>query len=406
MTRVLVVSPGVLPLPPVLGGAVENMITRLHPYVADTFEMEYVSVGIPEGRQNKATALDGAPIHYVDSIDPLTDFTPENQFELNESGKSLHYQEFCQRTIAERRPAIVHVHNEAYLLPPLRGSFPDVKLLLHVNDEVVTRMKPDGLGRLSRSCDLLLACSQHISHQVTGAFDAASAKAPPIDVFYNFVDSREYDPEKVDEAEVKELRERFSLGDDPVIVFVGRMIEEKGPHLLLKAFRRLLASQPRARLLFVGAPWYSRANSTPFAARVQAEAASLDRVHFAGYVSHEKMPAFYALASVVCAPSIWDDPSPFVAYEAQSMAKPVLATTRGGLPEIVEDRVTGRCIDVFNTILFAGVLEHWLAEPNTARRIGQAGRRRVLERFDIKNAGADMLRRYQALVPSMRLASA
>jgi spore coat protein SA len=397
--RVLVISPGVLPLPPVLGGAVENLIARIHPGLADRYEMEYVSVRPPAGRAAAECPLNGSAIHYVDSINPLADFTADNQFELHESDRWCGYREFCARVCAERRPALVHVHNEAYLLPPLRAAWPCARLLLHVNDEVVTRMGPADLARLAEACDLILACSGYIARQMAGAFAAAGVRPPALETFYNFVDLDEYDPAGVGAGRSAEVRRRHELGPGPVVLFVGRMIEQKGPHLTLRAFRRVAGDHPDAHLLFVGAPWYSRPNDSPFVEAVRREAAGLDgRVRFTGYVDHADMPAYYAAADVVCAPSIWDDPSPFVAYEAQAMARPVLGSTRGGIPEIVADHETGRCIDPFNAPLFARVLGDWLGDPAARQALGARGRARVAERFDLRRARRHMRAVYDRLL--------
>jgi spore coat protein SA len=398
--RVLVISPGVLPLPPVLGGAVENLIARLHPSAAASFDMEYVSVRPPATAPARiAGRFDGAPMYYIDSIDPIADFSFDNHFELQESQRWPEYRDFCIQIAAERQPHIVHVHNEAHLVPWLRHALPEAKLLLHVNDEVVTRMPAAELDRVARSCNLVLACSEYIAREIKKAFSLASIPPPPVELFYNFVDLAEYDPEAVPPDEVASLSHALGVADGPVIMFVGRLIEQKGPHLLLRAFRRACTACPDARLIFVGAPWYGRENESPFVSSLREECVGIaDRVQFTGYVEQAAMPTYYQLADVVAVPSIWDDPSPFVAYEAQAMEKPVVASARGGIPEIVEDRVTGRCIDVFNTPLFAQVLSAWLMNPLDAGAIGCRGRRRVAERFDLMRASRQLRGVYSRLL--------
>jgi len=405
MKRVLVISPGVLPLPPAMGGAVENLISRLHPSASRYCEMEYISVALPSEHLQpehlqRDRRLEGARIHYIDSINPLTDYSFDNQFELYDSRGWPAYIDFCARVAADRRPDIVHVHNEAHLLPELRRSAPHAKLLLHINDEVLTRMHVDELYEVATSCDRILACSKHISREIRRAFAAAGITSPPVEIFYNFVDLTEYDAESVSRAQaVSLLCDRLNLGGGPVVMFVGRMIEQKGPHLLLRAFLRVASSYPEAVLVFVGSPWYSRTNQSQFVTAMREEAAPLaDRIRFTGYVDHSDMPRYYDAADIVSVPSIWDDPSPFVAYEAQAMGKPVIASTRGGIPEIVADRVTGRCIDVFNTSLFSDVLAQWIANPREAREIGKRGRRRMAERFELSGAAAQLRRVYDQLL--------
>jgi spore coat protein SA len=230
------------------------------------------------------------------------------------------------------------------------------------------------------------------------AFATANVNPPPIEVFHNFVDVDEYDPNALAPAHLAQLRKELNLDGGPVLLFVGRMIEQKGPHLALRAFQRVLSSHPKANMLFIGAPWYARPNESPFVESLRSEAALIpDRVQFMGYVDHAQMPGYYALADVVCAPSIWDDPSPFVTYEAQAMARPVLASQRGGIPEIVEDHVTGRCIDVFNTPLFTQILDDWFSSSEVVRKIGEAGRLRIQERFELRKAQRKMATIYHSM---------
>ena len=79
------------------------------------------------------------------------------------------------------------------------------------------------------------------------------------------------------------------------------------------------------------------------------------------------------------------------------MALPVVGSMRGGIPEIVEDRETGRCIDVYNTPLFAEVLASWLVNPTEAKRIGKKGRERVMGQFSLEGACEQMRRIYEDL---------
>ncbi len=261
--RVLVVSPGVLPLPPVLGGAVENMIARLHPALMDAFEMEYVAVRPTVHRLQSAGAMERARFHYVESINPLADFTADNQSELHESDRWPDYRDTCLRVAVERQPHLIHVHNEAHLLPALRQAAPHAMLVLHINDEVVTRMRPRDLQDLEGSCDLILSCSRHIAQQVEEVFAASGTSAPPIEVFYNFVDVDEYRPSRVASGDLQALRDELGLADDPVLMFVGRMIEQKGPHLLLRTFRRLAVARDTCSWSSSGLPGIAVRTSRP-----------------------------------------------------------------------------------------------------------------------------------------------
>lgn len=159
------------------------MLARLHPALMDAFEMEYVAVRPTVHRLQSGGAMERARFHYVESINPLADFTADNQSELHESDRWPDYRDTCLRVAVERQPHLIHVHNEAHLLPALRQAAPHAMLVLHINDEVVTRMRPRDLQDLEGSCDLILSCSRHIAQQVEEVFAASGTSAPPIEVF-------------------------------------------------------------------------------------------------------------------------------------------------------------------------------------------------------------------------------
>lgn len=401
MLRILVITPGVLPVPPVLGGAVENLIARLQGELKDEYEFHYVSVAIPPDRQREDKRFSNATFHIIESINPLNDFRPDNHFELQESDKWLAYEKFCVETVMRIRPDIIHIHNEARLAIPIRQVTTQAKIICHLNDEVVTRLHKPELRALASSLNLLLSCSQYIFNSVNRVFEVYGAAGPPHEIFYNFVDLDEFNKDAIKPDVLAGLRTRYNLGNLPVIVFIGRMIEQKGPHLALRAIRWANARGARTKILFVGAPWYSRNNPTPWLDYLHHEVEELgDDVVFTGYVDHADIAAHYLLGDIAAVPSIWDDPSPFVAYEAQAMSRPVIGSTRGGIPEIIEDRVTGRCIDVFNVPLFGEILASWISDLSEREWLGRNGRARIGQRFSLKQAAEQMDQIYRSLISS------
>ena len=401
--RILVISPGVLPLPPTLGGAVENMIWRLDHHLQSDFDLEYASVS---GDVSSSETERDPRIHYIRSINPLEDFSNENNFELMESNKWSDYEAFVSELVANGSYDVVHIHNEAALTPAIHKASPSSQIILHINDEVMSKMSTDQLQEIAVTSPLILSCSRLVAANVAFAFDDARVQIPAHDLFYNFVDTNEYDPGRFSPEQRLSEFERIGLDPNKVtVLYAGRVIEQKGVHLALQAYKAQRESNqssigkptPELQMLFVGAPWYSRENDSAYYIQLTRQLDDSGAiVKFTGYVPHADMPKFYSLGDIFLAPSIWDDPSPFVTYEAQAMKLPVIAGARGGIPEIVENGTTGYCIDPFNTALFSRLLTD-LCDDNLREKMGSAGRRRMMRNFSVTSAARRMRDIYHSL---------
>lgn len=161
---------------------------------------------------------------------------------------------------------------------------------------------------------------------------------------------------------------------DPAhILCLGRLVDDKGFDLALPAFAAL-RERRRARLIIAG-DGPQRA-----ALQVQAEALGLGAsVEFTGWVAPEAVPQLMSRAALVAVPSRREG-LPSVAMQAAAMGRPVVATRVGGLPELVLDGHTGLLVDLDVTSL-SGAFDRLLAQPDTARQMGQAAWRRMREHF-------------------------
>jgi glycosyltransferase involved in cell wall biosynthesis len=185
---------------------------------------------------------------------------------------------------------------------------------------------------------------------------------------------------------------RKELGLDravPVVGVVGRLEGQKGHRYLLQAWPSVVAEFPDARLLVVGDGTLREALETQ--ARVGGVAASLI---FTGF--RPDVPRLLDAADVVVLPSLYEG-MPLTAIEASAMARPIVATAVDGTPEVVRDGHTGRLVPPADPPALAGALRDLLRDPETARRMGQAGRDWVLNRFDLDRQVAATAHVYRSL---------
>ena len=135
---------------------------------------------------------------------------------------------------------------------------------------------------------------------------------------------------------IRSAREmRMSLGiplNSCVVAFSGRLTPEKGVEELIKAFLRL--KNPNVRLVIAGSHFYGTGTKSSFEERLWSLVEQdPERICFTGYLDYESMPAFYAMADIMCAPSLCEDAAPMAIVEALASGRPVVATRAGGIPE-------------------------------------------------------------------------
>ncbi len=112
-------------------------------------------------------------------------------------------------------------------------------------------------------------------------------------------------------------------------------------------------------------------------------------VDFVGRIPHEEVPVFLASLDIFCMPSRWESETFGVAaVEAEAMEVPVVATKVGGVPEAVDDGVTGILVPPNDTIALSDAIESLLSDPEKRRVMGAAGREFVKANYDwLENAG-------------------
>jgi glycogen(starch) synthase len=180
--------------------------------------------------------------------------------------------------------------------------------------------------------------------------------------------------------------------DTPCILCLGRLLYEKGFDLAITAFSTILNRFPRVRLKIVG--------EGPKCSELKQLAVSLsiaDSIDFTGWIDPRKVTSFINQSTVVVMPSRFEG-FPMVALEAAQMARPVVATPVGGLPEAVIDGRTGLLVEKENSLALAEAVTFLLNNPAIAIQMGKAARSRVLDIFSMENSLNSYDRLYRKLI--------
>jgi glycosyltransferase involved in cell wall biosynthesis len=187
------------------------------------------------------------------------------------------------------------------------------------------------------------------------------------------------------------LRASLGIPADALIVgSVGRLNEVKCQDLLLRAFARVRADVPAARLLLVG--------DGPMRTALEELAGQLgvaDAVCFAGYQARPER--FLGVMDVFALTSRMEG-LPLAILEAWAAGLPVVASAVGGVPDLINHEQNGLLFASGDEDALTGLLGRLLRDPAGGRSLGAGGRAEVMERYDLQRMAADYERHYRALM--------
>jgi glycosyltransferase involved in cell wall biosynthesis len=194
------------------------------------------------------------------------------------------------------------------------------------------------------------------------------------------------------EGEVRALREQLELGQRPLIALGGRLHEQKGVGLVLELLAELAPRHPDLALLVLG---HREAWEGEFRARAQALGVE-ERVIPTGWLAGAELRAAYAAVDVFLMPSLCFDTFGIVNLEAMEVARPVIGTSFGGVPEVIDHGVSGFVANPFDRHAWREHLSTLLANPDLARGMGRAGRHRLEQHFSLESMTTAYLAEYEA----------
>jgi glycosyltransferase involved in cell wall biosynthesis len=183
----------------------------------------------------------------------------------------------------------------------------------------------------------------------------------------------------------EQLRCKYGLQGKKTVLTVGKMSFGKGTDVLIEAVPKVLRSVPDAIFVLVG-------RENPL---IVIPKHLQNHIRVLGVLPHEEVLKLYALADLVVTPSVWQEPHGRVPLEALSLSKPVVATRVGGIPETVENGVSGLLVERNDSKSLAEAIAKILLNPELGQWIGENGRLVLENKFDKWNILQRTLNLYQ-----------
>ncbi len=342
----------------------------------------------------------------------------------------LYYREYFSRVardLATCQPDIVHLPNQMQFASLLKRAAPAAKIVVHMHQDELAKLDITLLCRGLTDVDAVATVSEFVTTRARAHLPEMAAR---IHTVGNGVDALRFRPA---------TRGRERRGRALRLLYVGRIAPDKGVHLLMEAFDRLTREGVSLELTLIGKPglmpyellsrllgddsraldavsgfyghslrsWLAkevfgqhRSYSGALRSLLTKEASA--RVRFVGTVPLPALIRAYRAADLLVLPSVWQESYGLPVAEAMACGVAVLASASGGVPELIEDGVTGKLVPRLETEALARALREMSADRARLREMGRAGRVRA-ERLLTWSRSAERLERlYLGLLAARR----
>lgn len=280
---------------------------------------------------------------------------------------------------------MIQIDNRPQLMSAVKKQLPYTPVCLFLHSLTFTP-DTDRTATALAKADLIVANSLSLQRRLSHRFPELTKE---IHIVMLGADLDRFTP--VLASEKQQLRSFYKLPDTFTILFIGRLIPRKGVPVLIRAVHHLNKSLP-AHLVIAGKgkPAYIRQLKL-LARRLGVS------VTFLGNVPHEDIHTLYQAADCFVCPSQSHESFGLVNVEAMASGIPVIASSNGGIREIIVSGHNGYLVEHYRESLpFTRHLLRIGRSPKLAELIGQQGREDALEAFHWQRTAADLERLYQA----------
>lgn len=329
MKKVCFISQCSLPIPTTKGGAVETLVEYLINENEKKPRYEFIVISLFD----KEAEVLSKKYKYTKFIF------------VNESNDFVDkFYNLCQRVMKKIGIYVPFTHTFSKAIKQLR-RIPEQDLYIYEagpstqipiisryvgNEKLAIHLHWDGMGNeyYAKKADNVIAISKYIER----CWANSTNKKNQTVVLLNCV-NKDYFSKKVSNEEELVIRKKLNISlNEKVVLFVGRIVPEKGIKELIQAYNQVEIDN--SVLVIVGSSNFGKKTNTQYEKEVQELIEkSNKRIIFTGYVHQKELYKIYSVATCAVMPSQFEEPAGLVALEAQATGTPLIATNVGGLGE-------------------------------------------------------------------------
>ena len=334
--KLAIMTCGILPIPAVQGGAVENLIDFYLEY-NDKYHLHNITVYSPWDSKiigHPALASKVNHYHFID-VSSLKARVERRLFKFFKYSNNDYFNYFIEfffeKVYADVRKKqfdyILLENCDGFAYKLSQRGYKNIILHMH-NERRESRAIYDKI--VYNSITKIITVSDYIKGRA-----ALHYPIDKIETIHNGIDLKKF--VKKDILSVSRQQIGFS-NDDFVMIYSGRINKEKGVSELIDAMHKL-KGHPHIKLMIIGGSFFGNTNDEDeFILQLKKKAKAIqERIVFTGFIPYKDIPDYLQIADIAVIPSIWNDPFPTTELEAQAMGLPIITTRRGGIPEEVSD---------------------------------------------------------------------
>lgn len=336
MKKILIITSGVLPIPAVEGGAVETLIdifitqNEFH----KNYLIETISVDSKKLKQTNENFTKHIHIKKTKLSKILRNlYIPQVLSLIFKRLKKYPFVLNVNKRIKKNSYDYIIVENFPEIIDGLSLK-KEIPVILHLHNDYFDKFDSKK-QKILENYSKIVCVSDYIGNKINRLFPSLSGK---IEVLYNCVNDGVFNIDIYsNQKKLEKLKSKYNAkNDENLITYFGRLVKHKGVDLLIEAFLKI--DNSKYKLLIVGSQWYGTNKEDKFVNKVKKLIeGNEDKIIFTGYLDHKSLPNIYAISDLVVVPSVCNDASPLVIYEALAMKTPLIATKMGGIPYIVEN---------------------------------------------------------------------
>ncbi|MBP1932976.1 glycosyltransferase family 4 protein [Ammoniphilus resinae] len=367
------------PCPPIKGGAIQLYIAKVVPLLATKHDVTVISISDPQ----------------------LPEIERQENVQYIRFNQETFWQDvlhLLQNTFFD----ILHIFNRPQQISSIKKASPRSKVLLSLHNIIFGRewFSDQQAHDCLKHVDYITTVSQFLKTHLLSRYSFPNHLIRPL---YSGVDIRDY-PRRDDplyKEQRKTVRKRWGIPKKAkVILFAGRLVANKGCHVVIDSLRKVLKKHKDTYLLVVGSKWYASEEETSYIKRLHRKSKAIkSHILFTSYVPIEEMPLYYAASDLFVCASQWKEPLARVHYEAMASSLPIITTQRGGNTEVIRQGINGLILrDYENSTALAFLINHLFSNPRQSRKLGDNGRILAERYYHFHRVAHDLLGIYEEVM--------